>query len=80
MPSKPIADPPLQPKKVHGVTRDDEPEPIDDYENAIRSKQQEEEPSVRGNDAPSHLGTSTRHKGPRTRSQGSRNRSTTGRV
>ncbi|KAF7156315.1 hypothetical protein CNMCM5623_009708 [Aspergillus felis] len=78
MPSKPLADPPLQPKKVHGVTRDDEP--IDDYENAIRSKQQEEEPSDRGNDAPSHLGTSTRHKGARTRSRGSRNRSTTGRV
>ncbi|RHZ51684.1 hypothetical protein CDV55_101105 [Aspergillus turcosus] len=78
MPSKPIADPPLAPKKVHGVTRDDEP--IDDYENAIRSRQQEEEPSDRGNNAPSHYGTSTRHKGARTRSHGSENRSTTGRV
>ncbi|RHZ62023.1 uncharacterized protein CDV56_108395 [Aspergillus thermomutatus] len=78
MPSKPIADPPLQPKKVHGVTRDDEP--IDDYENAIHSKQQEEEGSDRGNIAASHLGSSTRHKGSRTRSHGSRNRSTTGRV
>jgi hypothetical protein len=70
MPSKPIGDHPLQPKKVHGVTRDDEP--IDDYENAIRAKRQEEE----GNNPPTHYGTTTTHKGTRNRSQGERNRST----
>ncbi|KAF7133707.1 hypothetical protein CNMCM5793_005005 [Aspergillus hiratsukae] len=81
MPSKPVASPPLQPKKVHGTTRDDEP--IDDYENAIRSKQQEEQDShqasdtgniaaARRVDAPG--GPHERHIG----NTGSRNRSTSG--
>ncbi|GCB26848.1 hypothetical protein AAWM_09733 [Aspergillus awamori] len=41
MPSKPIASPPLQPKKVHGAVRDDLP--IDDYENAWAQQEEEED-------------------------------------
>ncbi|KAG2007910.1 hypothetical protein GB937_008101 [Aspergillus fischeri] len=81
MPSKPTASPPLQPKKVHGVTRDDEP--VDDYENAILSKQQEEEGSHHASDTANIAaarrvdasgGPHERHIG----NTGSRNRSTTG--
>ncbi|KAF7159621.1 hypothetical protein CNMCM5623_005001 [Aspergillus felis] len=81
MPSKPIASPPLQPKKVHGTTRDDEP--VDDYENAIRSKQQEEERSQRASDA-GNIAAARRANapgGPHERhigNTGSRNRSSTG--
>ncbi|GKZ19010.1 hypothetical protein AbraIFM66951_010271 [Aspergillus brasiliensis] len=41
MPSKPVASPPPQPKKVHGAVRDDLP--VDDYENAWEEEQEEEE-------------------------------------
>jgi hypothetical protein len=81
MPSKPVASP-LQPKKMHCTTRDDEP--IDDYGNAIHSKQQEKkglhQASDKGNvsaacrvgDAPG--GPHEKHIG----NMGSRNRSTSG--
>ncbi|BCR95529.1 uncharacterized protein AKAW2_20469A [Aspergillus luchuensis] len=46
MPSKPVASPPPQPKKVHGAVRDDDL-PIDDYENAWHEQQEEEEEEYR---------------------------------
>lgn len=40
MPSQPIASPAIQPKKVFGGVRDDEP--IDDYETATHARQRQE--------------------------------------
>lgn len=81
MPSKPVTSPPLQPKKDHGVVRDDEP--IDDYENTVRSKEQQEAESDSPTNPPNvaaarrvnaPMAPHETHKG----NTGSRNRSKTG--
>lgn len=51
MRSKPIQSPPPQPKKAYGRVLDDDA-PVDDYENAVRARDEEERQRNRGPSPP----------------------------